>query len=130
MVELHEIEEGVVYQDGQARRLYDPDDRAAMEAVLFQLSGNRYIGPLGNEYRYDPAGHGISVDVTLLGVKIAHCDLTLSEPNCSVGGGIGGCRVREDLHFQLEPPALIKSGEIDMPERVPEEFHIVIPMAE
>jgi hypothetical protein len=130
MVELHEIEEGVVYQDGRARRLYHPDDRASVEAVMFQLSGNRYIGPLGNDYRYDPARHSISVDVTLLGVKIAHCDLTLSQLDCSVGGGIGGCRVREDLHFQLDPPALVKSGEIDLPERTPEEFHVVIPMAE
>jgi hypothetical protein len=127
--ELHEIEEGVVYQDGHARRLYDPADRESVEAVMFQQSGNRYIGPLGNDYRYDPVGHRISVDVTLVGITIAHCDLTLSNPYCTAGGGIGGCRAWEDLHFQTDPPALVTSGEIDLPERVPERFHIVIPMA-
>jgi hypothetical protein len=85
--------------------IYDPNDRASVEAVMLQQRGQICFGPLCVSLRYQPPA-SVEIEATLLGVKIASCDLNLSKPDCTIGGSIDGFTAQAGLALQTDPFAL------------------------
>ena len=123
-----ELKEGVAYHDGQVHILYDPSDRAAVEAVLLQQRGQVCFGPLCIAFSYQPPAT-VKIEVTLLGVEIAGCDLNLSNPSCTVGGSIDGFTAQATLTLEQNPLRLDIDAKLCAPFAGCKSWHTTIPLA-
>ncbi len=124
---LEHLEEGVAVHDGETRRLYDPNDLASVEAVMFQRCVDWSIGVLTVSACIDTSVPSVSVKVTLLGVTIASCTLSPDNPGCTVGGSVDGFKAEVNLRLQQNPWAIVISGELCVPLAGCKSFSVTIP---
>jgi hypothetical protein len=123
-----ELKEGVAYHDGQVHILYDPGDRASVEAVLLQQRGQVCFGPLCIAFSYIPPAT-VKIDVTLLSVEIASCDLNFSNPSCTVGGSIDGFTAQATLELEQNPLRLVIEAKVCAPMTGCKSWSLTIPLA-
>jgi hypothetical protein len=123
-----ELREGVAYHDGQVRTLYDPEDRASVEAAILQQRGGTCFGPLCISWSYQPPA-SVKIDVTLLGLEIASCNLNLSNPDCAVGGSVDGFTARVRVDLKTDPLRLVIIAELKTPITDWKRWEITIPLA-
>ena len=109
---LEHIEEGYAYHDGETRKLYDAADPASAEAVLLEQCVSYSVGPLTIKGCLDFGVPSVSVTATLLGVVVAGCTLTVSNPSCTFGASVDGVKAEVTVTFQPSPPTLTISGEV------------------
>ena len=123
-----ELREGVAYHDGEVRTLYDPDDRASVEAAMLQQRGGICFGPLCVSFSFQPPA-SIKIDVTLLGVQLASCDLNLSNPDCTIGGSVDGFKAQVSLGLLTNPLRLSINAELCAPIVGCKTWRTTIPLA-
>jgi hypothetical protein len=123
-----ELREGVAYHDGQFHILYDPADRASVEAVMLQQRGQVCFGPLCVAFSNQPPA-SVSIQASLLGVEIARCDLNLSKPDCTIGGSIDGFTAQVSLALQTNPFALRIDAKVCAPIVGCKRWSTTIPLA-
>lgn len=124
---LQHLEEGTAVHDGETRRLYDPQDLASVEAVMFQKCVSWSIGPLTISGCIDTGVPSASVTVTLLGATLASCTLSPSNPGCVIGGSVDGFKAEVTLTLQQDPWALVVEGELCAPLVGCKSFSVKIP---
>jgi hypothetical protein len=122
-----EMREGVAYHDGQVHILYDPSDRASVEAVLLQQRGQVCYGPLCIAWTYQQPAT-LMITVTLVGVEIASCDLNLSTPGCTVGGSIDGFSAQVTLTLEENPLQLAIDAKVCAPWVGCKSWNVTIPL--
>jgi hypothetical protein len=127
MAALEHIEEGFAYHDGEKRQLYDASDPQSAAAVLTQQCINWSFGPLTINACLDLSVPSVSVAVTLLGVTLASCTLSPSNPGCTIGGSVDGFKAEVTLGFQTSPLALTISGQLCAPIVGCKSFSVTIP---
>ena len=117
MSQLEHIQEGYAYHDGEERQLYSVDDPASAEAVFFaenyEISWS--FGPLTVTVGASLNPPELSVNVTLLGVSLGSCTLTLQNPSCTVGGSVDGFKAELTLTLGTNPLSITIKGTLCAP---------------
>jgi len=124
---LDYIKEGYAYRDGRVQELYSPDDPVGARAAVFRKCLSYDFGPLTVRACLDISGPALSVEVTLLGVTLANCDLSLQHQNCTIGGSIDGFKAQLDLVLSDRPLQLAIDGQLCAPFAGCETLHTVVP---
>ena len=127
MAQLEHIEEGFAYHDGESRQLYDTNDVASAEAVLFQQCVNWSIGVLSVQACIDTSVPSVSLTVTLAGFQLANCTLSPSNPSCTVGGSVDGFKAEVSITFDPNAPSITISGQLCAPFVGCKSFSVTIP---
>lgn len=85
--------------------------------------------PLGFDQRlFDLEASTLSVDVELLGVTLASCTLSETNPRCKVGGSVDGFKAEVTLTFQSGPSRLGIDGQFCAPLAGWGDFDTQIPL--
>jgi len=126
---LDHIAEGYAYKDGKSVQLYDPNDQESLKQTLFKKCIDFGVGPLSIHGCVDLAGPTVSVEVTLLGITLAHCELSLANhQSCTIGGSVDGFKAELDLSLADNPLQLTIDGQLCAPVVGCDSFHRVIPL--
>lgn len=126
--DLDHIDEGYAYKDGNTRQIYDAADAEAKKQALFKKCIDFGVGPLSVHGCVDLNGPSVSVEVTLLGVTLAQCDLSLQHQDCKIGGSVDGFKAELDLTFSDNPLQLTIDGQLCAPIVGCDTFHRVVPL--
>ena len=127
MKELAHIAEGTAIHDGTTTTLYDQNDLASVEAVMFQQCVTYSIGPLTLQACIDTSVPSVSIEVSLLGATIGSCTIAPDSPGCQIGGSIDGFTAEIDFTLDTNPWAITINGTLCAPIVGCKSFSTTIP---
>lgn len=125
---LNHINEGYAYKDGESRQIYNPKDVADTKTTFFQKCFTYGVGPLNLQACLDTSGPSLSVQVTLLGITLADCELSPQHQDCKIGGSVDGFKAELNLSLSEGPLQLTIDGQLCAPFVGCDSLHTVVPL--